>query len=203
MKSLETKQDYHAAVVRLEQILAAAKPGTPEGDEYELLVATIEAWERRSTAFGRDSEQWNAFLSPPRPESEQSYEPMPPPNDLDVRRLSGPGVRIFFRIAQAWGLSAEEQCRLLGDIEVGTLDQWEAAQDATLTLEQLERISYIIGIYRSLHLLLPSSADGWVRRNNSNPLFQGEPSLRLMIQGGIPGLRKVRNYLAAQEGGWA
>jgi len=125
-----------------------------------------------------------------------------PLEDIDVKRFSGAGIRVFLGIAKAWGLSTEAQCQLLGDIAGATLRKWEGDQDATLTLDQLERVSHIIAIYRSLHTLLPASADGWVHRPNTNPLFGGAPALNLMTQGGISGLRDVRIFLKAQEGGW-
>src|SRR5712691_13122523 len=37
-----------------------------------------------------------------------------PPPQLDRKALSGPALRTFFRIADLWGLSVEEQMTLLG-----------------------------------------------------------------------------------------
>ena len=74
-----------------------------------------------------------------------------------------------------------------------------------MILVRFERISHVLGIYKSLEILLPdpSAADGWVRRPNRAELFQGEPALELMIRGGITGLFAVRRYLDGQRGGWA
>jgi len=122
----------------------------------------------------------------------------------EVLRLSGPGIRVFLRISQAWGLSPKEQCQMLGGLDSAALTQWERDQDGLLGLDQIERISYVLGIYHDLHILLPASADGWVQRPNSNPLFQGAPAIVLITRGGKEGLRAVRNHLAAQvQGSWA
>lgn len=49
MKPLQTNEEYQTAMALLEQIFVYAKPGTPEGDEFEALAYQIEDWERRST----------------------------------------------------------------------------------------------------------------------------------------------------------
>lgn len=121
----------------------------------------------------------------------------------DLERLSGPGIRAFFRIAEIWGLSLEEQTRLLGGVSRSTLQRWKNAQDAQLTEDQLERISHVLGIYKALQILLPTSGDTWVKAENSEPLFQGRKGLEIMTKGGIGGLKFVRSYLDAQRGGWA
>ena len=44
-KLIQTETENEAALARLDEIFDA-KPGTPDGDEAELLVALIEAYER-------------------------------------------------------------------------------------------------------------------------------------------------------------
>ncbi|MCF7961589.1 MAG: hypothetical protein K9M08_12690 [Pirellula sp.] len=44
-KLIQTEAENQAALARLDEIFDA-KPGTPDGDEFELLVALIEAYER-------------------------------------------------------------------------------------------------------------------------------------------------------------
>ena len=121
----------------------------------------------------------------------------------DLERLSGPGIRAFLRIGEVRGLTIEEQCKLLGGISKSTFHRWKKDRDAVLSIDQLERVSHLLGIYKSLQILLPASADGWVRRPNTNPLFEGKPAIQVMVQGGMNGLRMVRSFLDAQRGGWA
>ena len=71
------------------------------------------------------------------------------------------------------------------------------------TVDQLERISQLLAIHRCLRALLPSSANGWVRKPNANPLFEGRPALEMMLAGGTRSLQQVRVFLEAQCGGWA
>ena len=129
-------------------------------------------------------------------------DPNRPLSEADLLRLSGPAIRTFLNIAKAWGLSEAEQCQLLGEVEVETLRQWAMDRDATLSEEQLERVSHVLGIYKSLHALLAASADGWVKSQNTGPLFHGDPALDRMTES-PNGLREVRSYLLAQLQGWA
>ena len=129
-----------------------------------------------------------------------SGRPKGPP---DLERLSGPAIRAFFKIAERWEVSGSEQQALLGGISRSTLQRWKREQDAMLTVDQLERVSYLLGIYKNLQILLPTTADGWVRRPNTAPLFEGRTALEVMVEGGISALRQVRLYLDGQRGGWA
>ncbi len=135
----------------------------------------------------------------------QKFEPVElHASRLDGRRLSGPAIRAFFRIGEAWGLSVEEQMDLLGLESRSTYFSWKRAQDARLDRDQLERVSHVLGIYKSLQILFSAGAqaDAWVKRPNAAPLFAGRPALERM-RDGIRGLFAVREYLDAQRGGWA
>jgi len=127
----------------------------------------------------------------------------PPSGPADLERLSGPAIRAFFKIAECWGLSGAEQQALLGGISRSTLQRWKREQDAILSQDQLERVSYLLGIYKNLQILLPTTSDSWVKRPNSDPHFEGRTALEVMVTGGMTALRQVRLYLDAQCGGWA
>jgi hypothetical protein len=119
--------------------------------------------------------------------------------------LSGPALRTFFRIADLWGLSADEQMTLLGVTARSTFFKWKKDPNTVLPKDTLERISYILGVYKALQILLPdeSAADEWVKRPNSAPLFGGQSALDRMLSGQVADLFVVRQYLDAQRGGWA
>jgi hypothetical protein len=118
------------------------------------------------------------------------------------KRLSGPALRTFFRIAAAWQLSVVEQRALLGWPAASTYHKYKAGDLAALSFDTLTRLSLILGIYKSLELLYPEPdfADGWIRMPNTNVLFGGTSPLTLMIDGGIDGLYKVRRLLDARRG---
>ena len=90
------------------------------------------------------------------------------------RDLSGPALRTFFRIAEVWGLSVGEQMTLLGLTARSTFFKRKKDTDTTLSRDTLERISYVLGIYKALQILLPEqAADAWVRQPNAAPPFAG------------------------------
>lgn len=124
---------------------------------------------------------------------------------VDRKGLSGPALRAFFRIAELWRLSVDEQMALLGLTARSTYFKWKKNPDTMLPKDALERISYILGVYKALQILLPNeqAADEWVRRPNEAPLFAGRPALDRMLSGQVADLFVVRQYLDAQRGGWA
>ena len=124
---------------------------------------------------------------------------------FDRKGLSGPALRAFFRIAQLWSLSVEEQMTLLGLTARSTFFKWKKDPNTVLPKDTLERISYILGVYKALQILLPDelAADEWVRRPNAVPLFAGRSALDRMLSGQVADLFVVRQYLDAQRGGWA
>lgn len=117
---------------------------------------------------------------------------------------SGPALRTFFRIAEVWRLTNEEQMTLLGRPARSTFYRWKKGEQVALSQDTLERISYIFGIYSALQVLLPDpdAADGWIRRPNTATPFGGESALERMLGGSVADLFVVRQYLDAQRGGW-
>lgn len=114
--------------------------------------------------------------------------------------LTGPALRTFFRIADAWGLKEQEQMRLLGLDKRSTFQSWKRGAVSAIPKDALERISYIMGIYKALQILLPMTADDWVRKPNTSPLFGGRSALERMTSGNVADLFVVRQYLDAQRG---
>lgn len=118
-------------------------------------------------------------------------------------RLSGPALRTFFRIADEWELSSDEARTLLGSPPRSTFFLWKKTGHGQLGRDTLERVSYILGIYKALQILLPdaAAADTWVRKPNAAPIFGGKPALERMLSGNVADLYVVRQYLDAWRGG--
>lgn len=118
------------------------------------------------------------------------------------KRLSGPGLRAFFNVADAWQLTPDEQRGLLGWPATSTFYKYRGGDVGTLSYDTLTRLSLVLGTYKALHVLYPdaSLADRWVKLPNANVLFGGHPALALMIDGGIDGLSQVRRLLDARRG---
>src|ERR1700761_169488 len=94
---------------------------------------------------------------------------------LDLRTMSRIGLKTFFRIAEKWGLNADQQRILLGIQAASTFFKWKKEPPQQLPLDALERLSYIVGIFKALQILLPDSesADAWIKRPNQAPPFGG------------------------------
>lgn len=130
--------------------------------------------------------------------------PRPAESTVSPEHMARAGLRAFFRIAEAWRLSVDEQLRLLGGPARSTYFKWKKEGAASLTRDVRERISYILGIYKALQVLLPDarSADAWIRKPNTAPPFGGGSALDRMLSGNVADLYVVRRYLDAERGGW-
>lgn len=127
-------------------------------------------------------------------------------NKPSSRDLSAAGLRAFFNIARDWALNTDAQMVLLGAPGRSTFFKWKSApESADLKRDTLERLSYLLGIYKALQILLPdaSAADAWVKKPNTAPGFGGKSALDRMLGGNVADLVAVRQYLDAQRGGWA
>lgn len=108
----------------------------------------------------------------------------------------------FFEIAKAWRLSADEQMVLLGKPPRSTFFKWKK-EGGLLSHDTLERISFILGIYKALHILFPdhAEADEWIRWPNQISICNGQSALSRMLGGSITDLHLIRQYVDAMRGG--
>jgi len=127
--------------------------------------------------------------------------PVEAPADLLERAPAG--LRTFWRIAAAWQLTADDQRTILGRPAKSTFYRWRQGETGGVTLDTMERLSHVFGIYGALHELFvdPARADAWPRRANEAPLFAGASALARMLGGRVADLYEVRRYVeAAAEG---
>lgn len=115
---------------------------------------------------------------------------------------SGPGLRAFERIAGLWNLSPKERYTILGLPRSTYFSIKKRAHTPPLSRDTLERISYVLGIYGALKILLPrsASAHAWIRNNNDSPLFKGHAPIEMMLGGKVSDLFVVRRYLDGERG---
>ncbi|MBR9990484.1 MAG: DUF2384 domain-containing protein, partial [Gemmatimonadetes bacterium] len=119
--------------------------------------------------------------------------PLPSGHPVTPTHMAQAGLRTFFRIAALWNLSVDEQVTLLGSPARSTYFKWKKEGAESLPRDVLERISYVLGIYKDLQLLLPdeAAADGWVRRPNEALPFGGRSALARMLSGNVSDLYEV------------
>lgn len=128
--------------------------------------------------------------------------------DSKEDRINAAALLNFFGISQEWGCSPKDQITLLGTPSKSSFYRMKDFADGKadkppkLGRDALERISYIMGIYKALNILLPSErrAAEWVRKENTHPLFSGRTALDVMLQGRVIDLADIRRYLDAERG---
>jgi hypothetical protein len=125
-------------------------------------------------------------------------------DDATILALDAPetlnDLQPFFRMAELWNLSTEQQITLLGKPARSTFFKWKK-EGGAISNDTAERVSHLISIYKALQILLPnpSGADDWLHR--SNRVFEGRTALDVMLGGGMADLIAVRTYLDNQRGG--
>ncbi|NHZ32557.1 MULTISPECIES: antitoxin Xre-like helix-turn-helix domain-containing protein [Massilia] len=126
--------------------------------------------------------------------------------DLNARaereRLSKSALKGFFALMSAWKLRDEDARELLGGMSSSTYYEWKKNPDRILEVDRITRISYLLGIYKALHILYGDKlADEWITLPNSNPIFAGRTPLSQMLAGGLLSMQTVRKLLDARRGG--
>lgn len=107
-------------------------------------------------------------------------------------------LEAFFAMADRWRLSTDEQIALLGSPGRSTFFKWKK-EGATLPTDTRERLSHMLGIWKSLRILFTQDERGeaWLRAKNR--YFDGASALDVMLEG-MSGIIRVRRYLDAQRG---
>lgn len=124
-------------------------------------------------------------------------------HQLNHEKVAKSALRTFFNIADAWHLNSNQSMTLLGLDSRSTFFKWKKhPETANLSIDKLERLSYIFGIYKALQVLLPrpDAADQWIKRPNWAAPFQGKSALEFMLTGLVADLYLVRQYLDGQRG---
>lgn len=133
------------------------------------------------------------------------YEPLPL-IDLTAKtereRLSPPAIRSFFKMVDHWAVRDEDARVLLGGVSNGAYYAMKRNPDRVLDADRLQRVSYLIGIFKALNILYSEKlADAWIQLPNSNRIFDGQTPLSYMMKGGLPAMQVVRRLLDARRGG--
>lgn len=119
------------------------------------------------------------------------------------KRLSPSALKAFFRIMGRAGVRDIDAKELLGGVSNGPYYAMKSSPSGrVLDADTLQRISFLIGIFKALHILHSGPlADEWIRLPNSNPIFAGKSPLEYMLRGGLPAMQVVRRLLDARRGG--
>lgn len=103
-----------------------------------------------------------------------------------------------------WNLTDEEVAILLGGIDIAIYEDWKCraanGQSLTLTMDTVERLSLLLGIWRALQLIVPVNrrdlAYSWFSTVNNSSLLMGK-SIKdyLLDMNTVEAMYAVRRYL--------
>ena len=99
---------------------------------------------------------------------------------------------------ELWHVKSADQIILLGKPSKSRYYNWKKGKVASLPFDTLQRISYIIGIYKNINILLQHNvqANEWPHKPNN--AFNGKSALAYMLNGLFANLIEMRKYLDAQ-----
>lgn len=132
-----------------------------------------------------------------------SHIPIESLRDSEIRRqLSSSAFRLFINFCDRWNFDESQRLALLGDIHRQTYQKWKRESVNSLSRDQLERISILLGIHKGLRLLFADhdSAERWFFSINHDIPFGGISPLEYLLQGSINNFYEVRRYLDAWRG---
>jgi hypothetical protein len=120
---------------------------------------------------------------------------------LEDPKASGAAKRAFFRILKRWDIGTDDARVLLGNPSRSTFFSWKSGKGGSLSRDEFERVSYILGIYKGLQVLFTDDrlADAWIKKPND--AFGGRSALDRMLAGNVSDLHAVRAYVDYVRGG--
>ena len=101
------------------------------------------------------------------------------------------------QLVDRFKLNEAESLILMGGMARSTFQKGKHQHTGHLSLDQKERISYLLGIYKALRILFTDShqAMSWITRKNDLPPFNGITPKEFMLQGSLVRLAEVRRFL--------
>ncbi|RJS92694.1 antitoxin Xre-like helix-turn-helix domain-containing protein [Salinisphaera sp. Q1T1-3] len=117
-------------------------------------------------------------------------------------------VKAVLRIAERWQLGDADLGIALGGVSVPTITRWRMRlrrgqpTAAQLDRDRMDRISYLLGIYKALHILFldETQADRWIHRPVELPGMEGRSAIEVIRGGSMDDLRHVRRFLDGWRG---
>lgn len=115
----------------------------------------------------------------------------------------GAAFRLGNNILEKWGCSTNEKQAILGLTKSSYYRYQKNNESATLSSDQLERISYVANIYQSLKMVFsnPDNIQGFMRMSNENPYFNGKSPLALINSGNFGALYEVFKRIDGMRNG--
>ena len=108
----------------------------------------------------------------------------------------------YQKIVEFWKVSDSDAQKLLGDMPDETWKTLKETGEYTFSLEQLYRLSYLVGIFKGLDILYEEElSDKWMQLPNTNRLFGGKKPLDFLIEGDLVDFKNLRQLVDARTVG--
>jgi hypothetical protein len=122
--------------------------------------------------------------------------------DLHDRATRVRLARMIMRLLEHWGLSAEDQCLLLGLSPTArtSLARYRRGEPLADNMDLLGRVGHLLSIHKSLRIIFPHDRDlayRWVTQPNGR--FGGRRPVDIMREG-YEGVLAMRRYLDFERG---
>lgn len=114
-------------------------------------------------------------------------------------------VRTAMKIMDKWGCSPEQQQNIL-QLPKATFYKYKGdANKASLSKDQLTRISYLLNIHAALRIVFsnPENVYGFMKMSNHNSFFNGSSPLSLIEDGDFGRLYEVAKRVDVLRGALA
>jgi uncharacterized protein (DUF2384 family) len=105
--------------------------------------------------------------------------------------------KALHNLLERFKLNDTEGQSLMGEMPRSTYYKGLKEHSVKLSRDQLERISYLLGIYKGLRILFTDSnqATSWIDRPNTLPPFNGLTPKAFMLEGSLVRLAEVRRFI--------
>ncbi|MBA6225210.1 MULTISPECIES: antitoxin Xre-like helix-turn-helix domain-containing protein [unclassified Colwellia] len=115
---------------------------------------------------------------------------------------SAVAFKLGSNILEKWQCSASDKQAILG-LSKSSYYRFNHNESASLSNDQLERISYIANIHQALKMVFsnPDNVYGFMAMKNDNPYFNGHSPLSLISSGNFGTLYEVFKRIDAMRNG--
>lgn len=123
-------------------------------------------------------------------------------DNIDTPEAGRVALKFFFGLMEHWNCTPNQQRLLLGSISTTTFYKYKRQPAVRLSHDTLERISNLMGIYKTLSIIFGNSRERaytWVSRENTAAPFNGQTVLKYMLAGRVVDIADVRRYLDGCE----
>lgn len=123
-------------------------------------------------------------------------------NSDDSQAAGKVGLKTVLAILDRWGCSAEQQRAILGLPKATYYKYKQKPESASLSRDQIERLSYLLNIHAHLRLIFdnPENLYGFMAMKNRNPFFNGKSPLEVIATGRFGHLYETAKQIDSLRG---